>query len=390
MPSSVLSGDDHQQALTAARAATVLFFLNGIVIGSWVPRMAELRDALAVTEDVLGRALMGMGAGGLLGSLLAGIAANRFGTRTLSIVSAVLLLIGLPIVAVVGSAWLLFGLLFAIGLFDAGSDIGMNAQVVHANDLLGRSNINRVHAMWSVGSLTGGLIGTGAIAIGVTFFVQLVVVSLVGLAAIVWVAPRLLRFEAAESEDVKRGSIGGAAIVLGLAALATAVLEGSSTEWSPLVLADERGASPYEATLGFVVFSSAMLMSRLGADRIVAQFGVRATLVGGTLVAALGMAVVVFANTVPLTVIGYLISGIGIAPLFPLLYEAAARNTENGAGTGLAVMSAGMRIGFLSAPPVIGAIAAATSLSTAIGIVLGVASIVNLLHALRLPARLPA
>lgn len=387
MASSALSRDDHQQALNAARAATVLFFLNGIVIGSWIPRMAELRDGLAVTEDILGRALMGMGTGGLLGSLLAGVVANKFGTRALSIIGAGVLLVGLPLVPVAGTAWVFFGVVFAIGFFDAGTDIGMNAQVVHANDLLGRSNINRVHAVWSIGSLTGGLIGTAAIAIGISFVAQLLAVSLAGLMAIVWVAPRLLPFEAVEPEQVKRGAIGGAALVIGFAALATAVLEGSFTEWSPLVLADERGASASQATLGFVVFSSAMLASRLGADRVVGRFGVRTTLIGGTLFAALGMTVVVLASTVALTLVGYLLSGIGVAPLFPLLYESAARNTENGAGTGLAVMSAGMRVGFLGAPPVIGAIAAASSLSTAIGIVLGIASAVSLLHAVRLPTR---
>lgn len=381
---TALSESETLQAVAAAKAATVLFFLNGLMIGSWVPRMAELRDMLGVSEDVLGRSLMGMGVGGLLGSGFAGVVANKFGTRTLSVAFGAALLLALPFIALVSSPWMLFALLFTVGLVDAAVDIGMNAQVVHANDLLGRTNINRVHAMWSVGSLLGGLIGTAAIAVGISFSVQLFSVCGAGLLAIVWVAPRLLTFEAVQHDDVKRGRVGTAAIVLGLAALATAVLEGASTEWSPLVLADERNATDYQATLGFVVLSSAMLVARLMADKIVERTSVRATLIGGTLVLAAGVAVVVFANDVPLTLVGYLLSGIGVAPLFPLLYEAAARNTENGAGTGLAVMSAGMRVGFLGAPLVIGAIAAATSLSTAIGIVLGLASIVSLIHALRL------
>lgn len=68
-PTAVRELDSHQetQAIAAARAATVLFFLNGLVIGSWIPRMAELRDNLGVTEDILGRSLMGMGLGGLAG-----------------------------------------------------------------------------------------------------------------------------------------------------------------------------------------------------------------------------------------------------------------------------------------------------------------------------------
>ncbi len=387
MPSlsrTTLSESDTQQAVAAARAATVLFFLNGLMIGSWIPRMAELRDMLGVSEDVLGRSLMGMGVGGLLGSGLAGVVANKLGTRMLSVTFGAVLLMAVPFISMVTAPWMLFALLFTVGLADAGVDIGMNAQVVHANDLLGRTTINRVHGVWSIGSLSGGLIGTASIAAGVSFSTQLFVVCGAGLLAVFWVAPRLLTFEAAEADDVQRGRVGMVALVLGLAALATAVLEGVSTEWSPLLLADERNATDYQAALGFVVLSSAMLVARLLADKVVARTSVRTTLIGGTLVLALGIAVVVFANDVPMTLVGYLLSGIGVAPLFPLLYEAAARNTENGAGTGLAVMSAGMRIGFLGAPAVVGAIATATSLSTSIGVVLGIASLVSLLHALRL------
>ncbi len=387
MSSTALGGAEHQQAVRAERAATSIFFLNGLVLGSWIPRLAELRDQLAIDEDVLGRALMGMGLGGLFGSLVSGVLTNRFGSRVMTSTTGTLMVLILPLVALGVNAWVLFGALFALGFADAGADIGMNAQVVHAQELLGRSTINRVHAMWSVGTLVGGLVGTAASFIGVGLQTQLLMFAAVGLAIMAWAGPRLLPFDApvAEEASTGRGSITTGALLLGLVGLATAVLEGSSADWSALMLADERGASTDEAGLGFVVFSAAMLASRLIADRVIEATGLRGTMIGGSAMVAIGLVVVLAASNVVTTLVGYAIIGIGVAPLFPLLYKAAAQSSDNSAGTGLAVMSAGMRVGFLGAPAVIGAIAVAANLRLALGLVLGIAAVVSLANGLRQP-----
>ena len=387
MSSTALSSAERQQAATAERAATAIFFLNGLVLGSWIPRLAELRDQLAIDEDVLGRALMGMGLGGLFGSLASGVLTNRFGSRTMTTSTGTAMMLVLPFVALSGNAWALFGALFALGFADAGADIGMNAQVVHAQELLGRSTINRVHAMWSVGTLVGGLVGTAASFLGAGMQHQLLGFAAFGLAAMFWAGPRLLPFDAPMAEEATsgRGSITAGALMLGAVGLATAVLEGSSSDWSALMLADERGASTDEAGLGFVVFAAAMLISRLIADNVIDAIGNRRTMIGGSVLVVLGLAVVIVAPNVPTTLIGYVITGIGVAPLFPLLYKAAAQSGDNSAGTGLAVMSAGMRVGFLGAPVIIGAIAAAANLRLAIGLVLGVAAVVSVANGLRQP-----
>ena len=66
--------------------------------------------------------------------------------------------------------------------------------------------------------------------------------------------------------------------------------------------------------------------------------------------------------TVPGTIAGFAAAGFGIATLVPSAMHGADSLSGLRAGTGLAVVSWLMRIGFLLSPPVVGLIADETSL----------------------------
>jgi hypothetical protein len=67
--------------------------------------------------------------------------------------------------------------------------------------------------------------------------------------------------------------------------------------------------------------------------------------------------------------IGFATVGFGIANLVPILFGVAGRPHENGAGPGLATVTTLGYFGFLSGPPVIGALAAFAGLPLAFGMV---------------------
>jgi MFS family permease len=76
------------------------------------------------------------------------------------------------------------------------------------------------------------------------------------------------------------------------------------------------------ATFPYLLASGTM---RLAGDRTVARFGPVAVLRVGALVACAGLAVVVFAPTWPVAVLGFLVMGAGVAVVAPLSFSAAAR-----------------------------------------------------------------
>jgi hypothetical protein len=83
--------------------------------------------------------------------------------------------------------------------------------------------------------------------------------------------------------------------------------------------------------------------------------------ISGTLM-ALGITLAVLVQTWPAVILGFSTVGFGIANLVPILFGAAGRAHENGAGPGLATVTTLGYFGFLSGPPLIGALAAVAGL----------------------------
>lgn len=106
------------------------------------------------------------------------------------------------------------------------------------------------------------------------------------------------------------------------------------------------------------------------------------------LLTAAGMGVALAVPTTPLTVLGLAAAGLGVATLVPAAMHQADELPGLRPGTGLAVVSWVMRLGFLLWPPVVGALAEATSLRAALVVVPVAGAVVTVLAGV-LPRRTP-
>ena len=72
----------HGPVLRPARLAVLaVFFVNGVVIGTWVVRIPAIRERLSPGEGLLGVALLGAAVGALVAMPLVGALVSRFGSR---------------------------------------------------------------------------------------------------------------------------------------------------------------------------------------------------------------------------------------------------------------------------------------------------------------------
>lgn len=148
-----------REIVRARRGVTIMFWLNGVGFASLLPRYPELKSALGLGE--LGWGLVvGLGPlGGLIAGLFTARLIRRFTSAKVNLVTA---LLGLAMLSVYGNAthWTVFalGILLMAGL-DAISDISMNAHGLRVQKLYGRSILNGLHGWWSVGAVSGGLLG---------------------------------------------------------------------------------------------------------------------------------------------------------------------------------------------------------------------------------------
>ena len=104
----------------------LLFFVNGVVVGSWLPRLPELRDRLGIDLSALGLTLALGGLGSLIGSSLSGVVVGRFGARKVAVFAGLAVYLFLPLIAIVPVALVLALVLAIIGFIDAQAIINRN------------------------------------------------------------------------------------------------------------------------------------------------------------------------------------------------------------------------------------------------------------------------
>ena len=349
--------------MTAQRRQTiavgVLFYVNGAVFSNWLPRVDEVRDRLGVGNGGLGIALLGGGLGGLLGALAIRRILQRMSTLRALRFGATGLAIAFPFVAVVPTVWSLLLVLTITGFLDVVNDSSMNAEAADIQARLANSIMQRVHAMWSLGFVTGGLLGWGASAIDLGLGVHLTIVSCVLVVTINVVLRVLSEGQGApvvphESHAERVPRIG--VVFIALIAVAVAFIEVTPNEWSAIALRDLFDAGAVKGA-GPVTFAACMLLGRLLGDRLVDRVGGRTTMWWAIWVCFGGMGLTIAAPGIVVALVGFGLWGLGVSVLFPQVYLLAANAKENEPGAGLAVLMLAQRGSFLATSVVVGSIA---------------------------------
>lgn len=390
-----------ETGLRRARVAvSLLFFTNGAIPGNLIPRLPAVKADLGLGNAAYGLAIAAGPVGALLSGLLAGVLIRRFRSSRVAVVG---MIASAAFVVLAGAApvWgVLAFALFAAGALDSVVDVGQNSHGLRVQRLYRRSILNSFHAVWSVGALTGGLMGGAAAALDLPLTLHLAL-SGVLLAGVNVVCFRFLlpgpeplevpppgAVPGGKRRSAVRAGTWGVLLALGLIAIAGSVVEDAGNTWAAVYLTGSLGAAPAVAAFGFVALAGMQFVGRLVGDRLVDRFGQRATARAGGAITALGMGAALAVPSVPGSIIGFGLAGFGIATLVPAAMHTADELPGFRAGTGLSLLSWMMRLGFLLSPPVVGLVADASTLRWGL-LVVPVAGLLVVLLAGVLPRRLP-
>ena len=364
--------------LRRARAAVAAcFHTNAVLYAALVPRLPEIKDRLDLTNATLGAALAALPLGALLAALSSAALIRRLGSGRLASGGLVALAVAIWAAGVAPSWALLAGALLVAGALDAVVDVAQNAHGLRVQRGYGRSILNTFHGVWSIGAVTGGLLGSAAAGLDVQLAAHLGVTAVL-FAGVALLAGRAMlpgpdeadRDPAADAADApdppsRRGLVLGLA-ALGVLAACGAFVEDAGSSWSALYLRTELDTGAAAAGLGFVALSAAMTVGRLTGDRLVDRFGQRRVARGGGALVAAGMGLALAVPSVATTLVGFALAGLGVATLVPAVYAAADALPGLRPGTGLTLVNWLLRIGFLVSAPLIGMLADALSLRAAL------------------------
>jgi len=383
-------------ARRARLAVSVVFFCNGAAFASWVSRIPSVRDALQLSDGELGTALFAVGAGALFSFPLAGRGIRIQGARQLTLASAALFFFALPQPLFVSVYASLLLTLFIFGAANGAMDVSMNALAVEAETAYGKPIMSSFHGLWSVGGLSGAMLGSLAAKTGMAAGTHLLLAALALGAAVLAVARWLPRRAGIETSDPAAAILTSdqrgprradrALVGLGCIVFCSFLIEGAMADWSAVFLRDALGASAAQAALGYAAFSLTMTAMRLAGDPLVARWGAVAMLRSFNLLSAAALLLALLAGHRGGTLLAFGLVGLGVATVAPTVFGAAARRDGQQPGRGIALMAGFGYAGFLLGPPLIGWLAQAASLRLALGVlVLLSLAIVALLPLLRAP-----
>jgi hypothetical protein len=112
-----------------------------------------------------------------------------------------------------------------------------------------------------------------------------------------------------------------------------------------------------------------MAASRFAGDWLRGHIGAVVLVRGSALLAAIGLSIALLVPAPVIAIAGYAIVGFGLGNLVPIFFGAAGRIPGERAGTAIAAVATVGYTGFLVGPPVIGFVADATGLTTALAII---------------------
>ncbi|MFH8796580.1 MFS transporter [Streptomyces sp. NPDC017941] len=378
----------------AQLAIAALFCVLGFQYATWAARLPALKSKLDLSEAELGLLLMACGVGAAASFPLVAALSRRWGSQRLALLSALFLGVLLLALAAAPNYPVALAVMCADGLGVGCLNVAMNAQGAALESRHRRTAMSQLHATFSAGSLGAALLASGMSALSHSVALHFGVAAVLVILLTLYAQPSLLPEEqpagpppGETADGVAGGAEGGAAakkrrtwtvpsrvtLWMGGAMVFGTVAEGAMNDWSALYMKEVADASARLAPLGIAVVSVMMVLARLFADGWRTRWGDARVVRVGSVLAAAGLAFALLAGGVVPALIGFACMGLGIAAVTPCVYVAAARQGPDA----LALVAAMGTTGLLAGPPVIGFIAAGSSLVWGMAAVAVSASLVS-------------
>ena len=351
-----------RQYSRARIAITTAFIINGSIAGTFYSRVADIKEDLNLSNSTLGFALLIISIGVLLGIAFSGKQTAKSGSAPITLYGTYSLGAAILLVGTANNYLTLCLTLFVLGACLAVQDVAMNSHAIVLEHEAGKRYMSTFHAMFSLGALGGGVIGAWFSQHNIDLMRHAAFIAMLLFLANFfvrnWFLPAELDQHALEGKKkIKKPKI---FLIVGLLGLCGTIGEGSAGDWGAVLARDTFDATPFVSTLPFICFSAAMVIGRLFGDHLASKYGPMKLIVGGGLIAGIGLGGGLLFGGMVGVIFGWLTMGIGLSTVIPMLFTQAgeiAKNRFDGQfapSEGVAMVSGIAYFGFLVGPPTLG------------------------------------
>lgn len=351
-----------QRAKWAVRAA---FVTNGFTAGSLISRLPDFKLLLDASTSRMGQLLFCISAGILFSLTFIGKIIAQRGSKPIAILGSLITALVLIPVAFSSTTLPIAISFFFFGICITVQDVAMNSHAATLEHKTGRKLMSGFHALFSVGALSGSLFGGLCAQFEISIRNQSLLLCLIFIVVAFafrnfWLPAESDKHEFEAKTKGKKPKI---FIFIGLLGLASAVNEGAAGDWGGILARETYGASPFLATLPYIVFNIGMVGGRFAGDYIMERVGTYKILFRAGLVSGIGLTLGILAGNIYSQIAAWFTIGLGMSVVIPAVFSAGASIArERYAGQiapsqGVAIVSGISYFGFMGAPPTIGFIA---------------------------------
>ena len=353
-----------------------VFFAEAFVLGNWITRIPDVKDLFQMSVSQLGANLFVFAAGTLIAFVFGSRLVKNWGVAKTCLYSVPAWSISMALIPLMPNTIALAFLLVLAGVSIGMLEIGMNTAADELERHSGVRCMSRAHGFWSVGSLIGAMTGTLfawlETSVAVHFAIVMPLISLFGIVA----ARKIRTFPKDKTEPQEEGAFklpSKELVLLCLMPIGIMLIEGAFIDWSALFMRDVLNAGPIAVGLIFSAFATLMSVTRLSGDFLLDKFGPLLIARLSGISAILGISLFALAPNVYVAFVGAFFSGLGVAIVYPLAMAEAAKRPGQ-AEDNVAAMSLFSFTSFMLAPPLIGVVADASSLRTALALLIPIAA----------------
>ena len=349
------------------------FAALGMLAGTWGAHIPSVKAQHGLTQISLSAVLMAAALGAVSALFFAGRAVARLGTRRAAVFAGWAMCGMFALLLLLPGFWFVLAAALVFGAGMSLFDVSVNSEGAALESRTGRTVMSNLHGMFSLGAMAGAAAASALLRAGIAPALQLAAVAL-ALTGLISLAS--LGMPAPDPKSAQEGADTahfawprGLLLVIGLLIFAGMMAEGVMYDWCVLYLQQDLGLPQSQAALGYAAFAGAMALARFGGDALRARYPETTILLLGALLAAVSVAVVLLVGLPWVAIAGFALAGAGLAPVAPILFNAATRVPGISRAAAIASVTSIGYSGFMVGPPLIGALAQASSLTVALSVV---------------------
>ncbi|KQM74838.1 MFS transporter [Pedobacter sp. Leaf216] len=353
-------------------AISAFYFMQGVCFASWASRIPTFKASMGLNDAELGSILFALPAGQIITMFFSAKLTTHFGSKKMLRATAPLYAIALTFLALATTGLQLAAFLVLFGITGNLCNIALNTQGVAGENFYGKPIMSSFHGAWSIGNLTGALIALGLVNLKLGMYTHFWVIALFSLTNVAFNGKKLLNYSKPDVLMEKAKFFTrpqGILVLLGVVAFCSMATEGTMFDWSAIYFEDVVKLPHNKAIIGYASFMFMMASGRFLGVYLINRFGRKNLLQISGAIISVGMALAVIFPHIIVAILGFMLIGLGVSSIVPMVYSIAGNNKKVPSGKAITMVSSIGYFAFLFGPPLIGYVSQLSSLRYSFGII---------------------